>query len=209
MQEPMVHRKDKQAKGSWITYRPDINNQNDNPNFHIFNRKGQEIGRISVQEVQTGTNAAGDPLTGLGYGVKGDIPKAVMEGIQGIVEEKGILPRFGMNGGAFEGFTLNALGALPIISGAAVMALDTYRSGIGMNMAPWNYGSMYISDPQKAAATLGNGAYIDFTDKKGNTTMYQVQDGKFVQSGCKGSGSDCELKNTSGGTFQVVNGKMM
>ena len=130
------------AKG--YAYRPDINNQNDNPNFHIFNRKGQEIGRISVQEVQTGTNAAGEPLTGLGYEVKGDIPKAVMEGIQGIVEEKGVLPRFGMNGGAFEGFTLNALSALPILSNVAVMAVDTYKSGIGMNMAPWNYGSMYI-----------------------------------------------------------------
>jgi hypothetical protein len=78
-----------------------------------------------------------------------------------------------------------------------------------MNMAPWNYGSMYIADPQKAAATLGNGTYINFTDKMGNATMYQVRNGRFVQSGCNGDGHDCELKNTSGGTFQLVNRKMM
>jgi RHS repeat-associated protein len=189
------------------TYRPDVTNQNDNPNFHIFNRKGREVGRISVQEVQTGTNAAGEPLTGLGYEVKGDIPRAVMEGIQGIVEDKGILPRFGMNGGAFEGFTLNAVGVLPILSSIAVMASETNKTGIGMNLAPWNAGALYINDSQKAAASLGNGTYINYTDKKGNATMYQVQDGKFMRSGC--NGNDCELKNTSGGTFQVVNGKVM
>jgi RHS repeat-associated protein len=192
------------------TYRPDLNNQNDNPNFHIFDRKGREIGRISVQEVRTGeVNAAGDPLTERGVVVtEGKIPNAVMEGVQGIVEEKGILPRFSISGGAFEGFAMNALGVLPVLSGAAVMAVDTYRSGIGMNMAPWNYGSMYIFDPNKAAATLGNGAYINFTDQKGSTTMYQVQNGKFIQSGCQSTGNNCELKNTSGGTFQVVKGQM-
>ena len=88
------------------------------------------------------------------------------------------------------------------------MVAETLKTGIGMNMAPWNFGSMYINDPQKAATSLGAGTYINYTDQNGNTTLYQVQDGKFIKAGCTNS-SGCELTNTSGGTFQVVNVKMM
>jgi len=189
---------------SGYRYRADLNNLNDNPNFHIFNRKGEEIGRIAIKEGYTGqTLKSGAAQTGLELAVEGNVPNQVLEGIQGIVRQKNILPRFAVTGGPFKGFTVKAVGILSALS-IVMEALADYKAMTDTGIATSVLGYTTIVDPAKAAQTLGNGTFIRFTDQSGTSTTYMVEQGRFVRPFCDQKTEACELKDASRGTFTIV-----
>ncbi len=100
---------------SGYTFRGDIANPHDNPSFHIFNSKGKEIGRLSLQEVHTGPEGQGGRRpTAIRLVAKGNVPNAVVEGIQNIINQRGIRPRFAAGGDPFQGAAVRGLGILSL-----------------------------------------------------------------------------------------------
>jgi hypothetical protein len=193
---------------SGYTYRPDLTNEFDNPNFHIFNRKGTEIGRMSVQEAETGrVLESGNMETAQklvtdefgGY----TVPNAVREGIETVVQQRGIQPRFAVGGGPFKGFTVRGLGILNILT-VITGAVADYKAAQQTGIMTTLFGENKILDPTKAAGALGSGTMIIYTDKSGKSQFYTVNNGQFVRGGCNQKKDNCGIGDTSGGTFRVI-----
>jgi RHS repeat-associated protein len=190
------------------TYRGDISNPNDNPNFHIFNRKGTEVGRISVQEARTGRILdSGNEETTMRLVTKEyggyTVPNSVREGIAKEVERRGIQPRFAVGGGSFGGFTTRGVGALSILSVLAGVYSD-YRTAQRTGIFSTALGENKITDATSAARTLGEGTWIQYTDGAGRSAFYSVNQGQFVRGGCNQKKEDCGIGGSGGGTFRIV-----
>ena len=180
------------------TIRPDLNNPNDSPNVHVFDRSGRrEIGRVAVKGT---TNA---PV----YEWSGKVPEGVKADVEAFLRQKGVQPRpplhprgpVGGTGPRGGGFRANGLAALALFS----ILLDGYNQYSHSQQFGYHFnymGQMVVTDLAKTAQNLSQGQLIDFEGTifklKGDTfvsidpdcegcKLRQDKDGKLYIEGCK------------------------
>jgi hypothetical protein len=186
--------------------RIDRNNPNDAPNIHVFDKGGRrEIGRVAIKP-------EGNEWTG-------KVPESVKAQVEALAREKGIEPRLPQGRANAEPPTPRQRGRGGLRGGSAVL---TGLSVLGMILDAINQhsdaknlgyytsfsGRLVITDLDKAAKSLGEGAKIEVSHPvyfPGRPAVFVVEKGKFVTQDprCKG----CELHKDNDGKIAV--GKLM
>jgi hypothetical protein len=131
------------------------------------------------------------------------IPKGIKDWAAEYFQKKNVQPRFAAGGGSFKGVITRAIGVLSALTMASGFYSEYHqakRTGIYTDL----FGQSRILDTQAAAATLGDGTVVVYTDSQGKSQFYNVTNGAFVRGGCDSQRENCGIQNPGGGSFSVV-----